>query len=115
MEDLFNHDFRVVQKIQLKKYQLVLDRHDIQDIIVNSLDVVSRTYESKSKMMYSAALVQILQKLSTKQLRFSKKHIATCKITLSAVEYYAMRELIDQTPIDNMPTFHSILVQLDTQ
>ena len=115
MEDLYSNHFNIVRNIQLKKYELVLDKHDIQDIIVNALDVVSRTYESKSKMMFSAALVQILQKLSTKQLRFSKKHIATCKITLSAVEYYALRQLIDETPIENMPTFHSILVQLDKQ
>lgn len=109
MEDLF----KIVQSIELRKYTLSLDKHDIEGIIRFSLKVIT-LYEcgNNEEKIFSAVLVQILQKISRK-VKNTLAQRRRVRLNLTPAEYYTIKELIDIADFNDMPLLHSILIQLD--
>lgn len=115
MENLYE----VVQKIQLKKYYVTMDKHDIQEVINFSLKYFDRyseknysAYKQNDEQIFQAAIIQILQKIIAKKEKI--KTAKKIKFTLTPVEYYALKDLIDIADFADM-LFHDILLQLDKQ
>lgn len=118
--------FEIVSRIELKKYTLFLDKHDIQDIIQYALKTVMMYNNGNTKAlphengifleMYCASLIQILQKIELKKRTIKNlKHKKKLKFVLTPVEVLAMKKLTQAASFDDMPLMHCILEQLDKQ
>jgi hypothetical protein len=113
MEDLF----KIVQSIELKQYVILLDKHDIQDIVKFSLKIINAFSNSKhnDEKMFSACLVQILQRIAVKTKKPYNQRKKAIKFNLTPAEFYALKELVDLAEHDDLPLVYPLLVQLDTQ
>ncbi len=121
MEDLFE----VVQKIQLKKYHLMMDKHDIEGVAIFALKVI-RAYENYDRQLpskvedndakiFHAVLVQILQKIAVKKIGFSFSKKRKFNFNFTPAEFYALKKLIDIADFADLPLLYPLQVQLDTQ
>jgi len=105
MENLF----KIIPKIHVETYIIKVDKQLAQTIINCSLKKIEQNKDVDDNLVkvFLAALVQVLIKLEAK--KDSSKKIV--KLTLTSVEHYAIRELIDIVEIEEDPLLQALLYQ----